>query len=169
VLILTSAFNSWHGLVAHRMPDLRARLAEEHPEVTVWAGGGIVLREQPAGREVLIIHRPHRDDWSFPKGKLDEGETLGQTAEREVEEETGFRCRRIDRLAPVRYTDNRGREKLVVYWTMVAESGEFAPNDEVDTLGWFTVTAARGVLSYERDIELLDAIHPSEPELRLQA
>jgi len=149
--------------------DLLSRLGEEYPEVTVWAGGGVVLREHDGQVEVLLVHRPHREDWSFPKGKLDEGETLGQTAEREVEEETGLRCRRIDRLSPVRYVDNKQREKLVVYWTMEVETGAFTPNDEVDTLGWFSFVAAKNLLTYDRDIRLLDAIPPAEPPLRLHA
>ena len=151
------------------MRDLRAQLAEAHPEVTVWAAGGIVMRDNGGELELLIVHRPDRSDWSFPKGKMDDGETLGRTAEREVEEETGFRCRRLGRLPIVRYVDGKGREKLVVYWTMEIESGAFAPNDEVDTLGWFTLSAAAGVLTYDRDIELLDAIHPTERQLRLLA
>ena len=151
------------------MHDLRAQLAEAHPEITVWAAGGIVMRDNGGELELLIVHRPDRSDWSFPKGKMDDGEKLGETAEREVEEETGFRCRRLDRLPIVRYVDGKGREKLVVYWTMEIESGAFAPNDEVDTLGWFTLSAAAGVLTYERDIELLDAIHPTERQLRLLA
>jgi len=151
------------------MSDLRARLADENPDVTVWAAGGVVLREPQGELEVLLVHRPDRDDWSFPKGKLDDGETLGRAAEREVEEETGFTCRRLDRLPHVRYTDHKDREKLVVYWTMEVESGAFEPNDEVDTLGWFSLIAAAALLSYDRDVELLDAIRPSEPQLRLQA
>ena len=151
------------------MPDLRGQLAEAHPGVTVWAAGGVVMRDNGGELELLIVHRPDRSDWSFPKGKMDDGETLDQTAEREVEEETGFRCRRLDRLPIICYVDGKGREKLVVYWTMDIESGAFAPNDEVDTLGWFTLPAAAGVLTYERDIELLDAIHPTERQLRLLA
>ena len=151
------------------MHDLRAQLAEAHPEITVWAAGGIVMRDNGGELELLIVHRPDSSEWTFPKGKMDDGEKLGETAEREVEEETGFRCRRLDRLPIVRYVDGKGREKLVVYWTMEIESGAFAPNDEVDTLGWFTLSAAAGVLTYERDIELLDAIHPTERQLRLLA
>jgi 8-oxo-dGTP diphosphatase len=150
-------------------PDLRTRLSEEYPDVAVWAAGGIVMREHSGELEVLIAHRPDHDDWSFPKGKMDEGETLGRTAEREVEEETGFKCRRFDRLPVVRYVDAKDREKLVVYWTMEIVSGEFEPNDEVDTFGWFTLSAAEQVLTYERDVDLLDAIRPVKRQLRLLA
>lgn len=141
--------------------DLRSRLADEYPDVTVWAAGGLVLRELDDLIEVLLIHRPRHDDWSFPKGKIDDGETLGQTAEREVEEETGFRCERHERLEPVRYTDARGREKLVVYWTMSILSGAFVPNEEADAIGWFDLTSARNTVTYQRDIEVLDAMTAS--------
>jgi 8-oxo-dGTP pyrophosphatase MutT (NUDIX family) len=115
------------------------------------------------------VHRPHRNDWSLPKGKLDEGETLGQTAEREVWEETGLRCRRLERLPVVRYADNRGREKLVVYWTMEVVNGEFEPNDEVDAMGWFDLASAANVLTYVRDVHVLDAVTPGERHLRMLA
>lgn len=151
------------------MRDLRVRLAEDHPDVEVWAAGGVVMRNHGGTLEVVLVHRPDRSDWSFPKGKMDRGETLGQTSEREVEEETGFRCRRIDRLPVVTYTDSKGREKLVAYWTMEVRSGAFEPNDEVDVLGWFSLVAAERLLSYDRDVELLDAIRPAERQLRLLA
>jgi len=151
------------------MDDLRARLADEHPGVEVWAGGGVVLRKNSCELEVLLVHRPQREDWSFPKGKIDAGELLEETAEREVEEETGYVCRRLDQLPIVRYRDSKNREKLVVYWTMEIQSGEFEPNDEVDAIGWFPLVAAEQILTYERDIELLDAIRPPERQLRLPA
>jgi 8-oxo-dGTP pyrophosphatase MutT (NUDIX family) len=148
------------------MGDLRSRLARTHGEVAVWAAGGVVMRSGDGQDEVLLIHRPHRRDWSFPKGKLDEGETLGRTAEREVEEETGFRCRRLLRLPVVRYRDPRDREKLVVYWTMEVLEGSFVPNSEVDAIGWFDPVSAAAVLSYERDVDLLLAMKDLLPDPR---
>ena len=63
-------------------------------EMVVRAGGGIVWRrEEGGGVEIVLVHRPAYDDWSFPKGKLDPGETEAQAAVREVQEETGLRCR----------------------------------------------------------------------------
>ena len=55
------------------------------------AAGAIVWRHGPDGPEVLLIHRPRRDDWSLAKGKRDPGEQLPQTPVREVVEETGIR------------------------------------------------------------------------------
>src|SRR3954470_10760122 len=58
-------------------------------EHEVLAAGGVVVRD---GR-VAVVHRPKYDDWSLPKGKLDPGEGFEEAALREVEEETGMRCR----------------------------------------------------------------------------
>ena len=57
------------------------------------AAGGIVWRKAQTGVEVLLIHRPSYDDWTFPKGKTDPGESLQTTAVREIAEETGLRVR----------------------------------------------------------------------------
>ena len=60
----------------------------------VRAAGGVVSRRNERGEvEVLLVHRPHHGDWSFPKGKLEPGETDEECALREVWEETGLRCR----------------------------------------------------------------------------
>jgi 8-oxo-dGTP diphosphatase len=123
----------------------------------VKAAGGVVWRRGPSGIEVAVVHRPHRDDWSLPKGKLDPGESWEQAALREVEEEIGLRCRLGRELPPVGYQDNAGREKVVRYWLMEPVSGEFEPNDEVDELRWLIPRAAVGLLSYPRDRELVAA------------
>ena len=119
----------------------------------VEAAGGVVIRD---GR-VAIVHRPRYDDWSFPKGKLDEGESSEDAALREVEEETGLRCRLLDELEPVAYVDPKGRRKVVRYWRMEPVSGAFAANEEVDALEWLALEAALARLSYERDHELVRA------------
>ena len=139
------------------------------PTVEVWAAGGVVLRDHGGNTEVLLIHRPVHCDWSFPKGKLDPGETLGRAARREVHEETGLRCKRLERLPLVRYHDARGRQKAVVYWTMKVLDGQFEPNSEVDALGWFNALSARQVLSYEHDVALLDSVTGIAPSLRMLA
>jgi 8-oxo-dGTP diphosphatase len=115
------------------------------------AAGGVVVRD---GR-VLLVHRPRYDDWTFPKGKLDPGESFEEAAVREVEEETGLRCTLGDELASTRY-DVGGRPKLVRYWLMTPESeAAFEENDETDDLRWLTPDEAKSFLSYARDRELL--------------
>ncbi len=135
-----------------------------HPStgpVLVRAAGGILLRQVRAGRfEVAVIHRPDRDDWSFPKGKLDEGESFEDAALREVLEETGLRCRLVRFVGFTEYRDRRDRPKVVGYWHMEALDGEFRPSREVDDLRWLDLDIAVRALSYRRDRELLAALDP---------
>jgi 8-oxo-dGTP pyrophosphatase MutT (NUDIX family) len=115
----------------------------------VHAAGGVVLRN---GR-VAVVHRPRYDDWSLPKGKLDPGESSEEAALREVEEETGLRCRLVRELPTVQY-DVRGRLKVVRYWAIeVTDETPFVPNDEVDQLRWVEPQEALVLLTYDRERE----------------
>jgi len=123
------------------------------------AAGGIVWRSTKPGRiEVLVVHRPHREDWTFPKGKLEDDETFEQCALREVLEETGLTCRLEEYVGTAEYTHRKGRPKIVAYWLMSVKRGEFAPNDEVDEVVWLSPGKARRLLTYERDREILDLL-----------
>jgi 8-oxo-dGTP diphosphatase len=123
----------------------------------VRAAGGIVWRIDDRGcPEVCLIHRPRYDDWSLPKGKLDEGESFEDAAVREVEEEIGIRPRLSDELPPATYTDHKGRSKLVRYWLMeVEEDRGFVPGDEVDEIKWCSPGEAARCVTYPFDAELL--------------
>ena len=124
----------------------------------VRAAGGLVFREakDPSGElEVAVVHRPRYSDWSLPKGTLDRGEDWEQAALREVSEETGMRCELLRELAPSRYRDRKGREKLVRWWLMRVLEGRFTPGDEVDELRWLAPREAVELLDYEHDRELV--------------
>jgi 8-oxo-dGTP diphosphatase len=124
----------------------------------VKAAGGLVWRRAGDTIAIAIAHRPRYDDWSLPKGKLDAGESWEEAALREVEEETGMRCRLGDELEPVTYQDRKGRDKVVRYWLMEPEDDtDFVPNDEVDQLRWMAPPEALEILSYPRDRELVQA------------
>lgn len=127
----------------------------------VVAAGGIIVDESTADRRVLLVHRPRYDDWSFPKGKLDPGETVEQAALREVREETGLKCRIIRPLAVLSYqyrTRLTGtlKPKVVHYFLMGAISRRIkVPGDEVDFAEWFTFEEASRKLTYSQDREVL--------------
>jgi 8-oxo-dGTP diphosphatase len=122
------------------------------------AAGGLVVRDAADGPEVAVVHRPRYDDWSLPKGKLGEAESWEEAALREVREETGMRCVLGRELAPARYRDRKGRDKLVRYWLMRPLEGSFAPTDEVDELRWLEPSRAVELLDYEHDRELVAAL-----------
>jgi 8-oxo-dGTP diphosphatase len=124
----------------------------------VFAAGGVVWRRAGGGVEIALVHRPRYDDWSLPKGKLDEGERFEDAARREVEEETGLRCALGEFLGETSYRDHKDREKLVRFWAMEAGDGDFEPNDEVDELRWVPLGEARGMLDYDFDRELVDRL-----------
>jgi 8-oxo-dGTP diphosphatase len=127
------------------------------PQKVVRAAGGIVSRKNERGEvEVLLVHRPHRGDWSFPKGKREPGETDEACARREVWEETGLSCALGVELPPVSYRDAQGRAKMVRYWTMTAD-GQAEARNEIDDVRWLGLADAAGVLTYPADRALLVA------------
>ena|SRR5271155_1507800 len=125
----------------------------------VLAGGGLLIRRSLAGKpEIAVVHRPGREDWSFPKGKVEPEESLVECALREVFEETGLVCRLGRFVGTTEYRDRKDRPKIVSYWAMEVESGSFKPNNEVDGLSWLDLDAASSLLTYERDRELLGSL-----------
>lgn len=124
----------------------------------VLAAGGVIVRTCPDGIEVAVVHRPHRHDWSFPKGHIEANEGPEQAAVREVEEETGFICRLVHPLGTIGYTDQRDRPKLVTYWAMAVRAGAFTANVEVDRLEWLAPASAARRLSYASDRTVLDRL-----------
>jgi 8-oxo-dGTP diphosphatase len=126
-------------------------------ERQVEAAGGVVVKD---GR-VLLVHRPRYDDWTLPKGKLDQGESFEEAALREVREETGLRCTLGRELARTEYRDHKSRPKVVRYWLMEVEDGDFEPNDEVDEVRWLEAGEAARELTYERDRALLEDLPSS--------
>lgn len=137
--------------------------------LAVHAAGAVVWRVTRRTLEVLLVHRPRYDDWSWPKGKVDPGELLPACAVREVAEETGLRVVLGQPLPPVSYRVDDGRKKVCHYWaaSVVPEDGPIAmaqgavapvDPDEVDEMAWMPATKARALLSRPSDRTPLDAL-----------
>ncbi|UPK75767.1 NUDIX domain-containing protein [Nocardioidaceae bacterium SCSIO 66511] len=128
---------------------------------TVEAAGAVTWRRADGHTEVLLIHRPKYDDWSFPKGKLDRGERAVHASVREVEEETGVRVRLGMPLVTHEYEMRTNGTKRVHYWTArpigADDVSAYAPNHEVDGVRWVRLRDASALLTYERDRDVLDA------------
>jgi 8-oxo-dGTP pyrophosphatase MutT (NUDIX family) len=122
------------------------------------ASGGVVVRDGPEGTEVLVVHRPRYDDWTFAKGKAQPGESDEDCALREVEEETGLRCELVRELPPTEYVDGHGRPKRVRYWLMRPVGGELRFLHEVDDAAWLSSGDAARRLSYPRDLHVLEDV-----------
>ena len=131
------------------------------PGTPVLAAGAVLWRETKRGVEILLVYRTQHRDTSLPKGKVDPGETLPETAVREIAEETGLVVALGPPLGVVEYQLPNGRDKVVYYWA--AEVGElaianstFVANDEIESLHWMSPADARATLSYPHDVDIVD-------------
>ena len=122
-----------------------------------------MTRAGRAGLEVVLVHRPRYDDWTFPKGKAHVGESDEDCALREVEEETALRCELGAELPSTSYVDGKGRDKRVRYWRMRPLDGILRPQNEIDAAEWLAVADARTRLSYDRDLGVLEALAALHP------
>ncbi len=127
----------------------------------VLAAGALCWRVVDGKVRILLVHRGDRADVSLPKGKVDPGETLPQTAVRELQEETGLAIVLGAPLGTVEYVLPNGRDKVVYYWSAevddaVLAKSSFQPNDEIAALAWVSIKKARAQLSYPHDLDVLD-------------
>lgn len=127
----------------------------------VLAAGALCWRDTSAGLRVLVVRRAARADVSLPKGKVDAGETLPETAVREIREETGVTIALGAPLGRVDYRLPSGRDKVVRYWAAevhdhALELARFTPNDEIAGLEWLSIDKARKRLTYPHDVDIVD-------------
>jgi 8-oxo-dGTP pyrophosphatase MutT (NUDIX family)/phosphohistidine phosphatase SixA len=145
----------------------------------VEAAGALVWRLRQGRLQVVLVHRPRYKDWSWPKGKLDPGESLPGAAVREVSEETGYDVILGIPLPSLEYPLVDGRIKRVTYWAaQVAGRPDAAAliarppvprasTEEIDRTRWLDVAAAAEKLTNVLDCEPLNALVDAHAKGRL--
>ena len=137
-------------------------------DIKVVAAGALCWRTRNGELEVLMIHRPRYKDWSWPKGKLDAGETTPECAIREVEEEAGVRIRLGIPLPATVYPVASGL-KIVHYWAARIQEGKPRPDGkEVDEVRWCTPAEAHAQLANPSDRLPLQALEEAHAGNRLR-
>ena len=129
----------------------------------IFAAGAVCWREVGKDLMVAIIHRGRYHDWSFPKGKVDSGETLAEAAVREIKEETGLKVKLGVPLSTVSYPIDKAKTKVVHYWAAKVSdkalaNSKFKPDEEVSEVVWVKADQAFEKLSYKHDRELLQEV-----------
>ncbi len=128
----------------------------------VLAAGAVCWKVTAAGKlRILVVHRTQHKDTSLPKGKLDPGETLPETAVREIAEETGLVVGLGPPLGIVEYVMPNGRQKKVYYWSaevdpLAIANSTFVSNDEIEQLTWLSLKKARERMSFAADLDIVD-------------
>ena len=122
---------------------------------TIQAAGAVVWRNNKDKTEVAIIHRPKYNDWSFPKGKLEVGESLIACAHREVFEETNIQTEFGPFLGDIEYLTPDGKKQVSFWAAKAITHKDFSPNSEVDQLKWVEVKKLKELLTLETDKKIL--------------
>jgi len=130
-------------------------------DTAVYAAGGVVWRLVDGKLHVLVVHRTAYADLTLPKGKVEPGESLAETAAREIFEETGIRVALGVPVGVSKYRLPSKRQKIVHYWSAEASddairASTFVPNKEIAAVEWLTPRKALARLSYPVDIEILE-------------
>lgn len=140
------------------MPTTRARRPSRVRDAT--AAGGVVVRGSGDGLEVVVAGREADRTWVFPKGTPDGGETIEETALREVREESGLDVSIVRPIGTIEYWFAGPGErvhKLVHFFLMTAHGGDLSRHDhEYDEVRWVPVALARRLLTYDTYREMLD-------------
>lgn len=129
----------------------------------IYAAGAVCWREEGKTLLVALIHRGRYQDWTFPKGKVDPGETLAEAAVREVKEETGLKVKLGVPLETVSYPLDKSKTKIVHYWAAKVTDkalarSKFKPDEEVSEVVWLKADEAFAKLSYKHDRDLLQEV-----------
>ena len=145
-------------------------MSSDRNPVVVEAAGAVLWRVRQGRLQVALVHRPRYRDWSWPKGKLDPGESVAAAAIREVSEETAYDTVLGMRLPTLEYRLSDNRLKRAHYWAaqvagrpdaaalLARPPVPLASRGEIDQVRWFDADAAARRLTRDQDREVLEPV-----------
>ena len=135
------------------------------------SAGGVVYRVREGRPEIVLVARPVTNLWALPKGTPNPGESLEETALREVSEETGLEVEIVEPISEIAYsfhvTDGRVRiDKVVHHFLMTATGGDVSHHDhEYDLVGWYGLTEALRLMTYDNERTVVERARARLDEL----
>lgn len=126
------------------------------------SAGGVIWKKSESGLQIILVSVKNGQAWCLPKGIVDKGETMEETAVREVREETGLTGRIMDKLGDISYwfyvkEDNTKCRKTVHFYLMEYISGDTADHDfEVDEAVWFPPDIALKKVTFKGDRAMIE-------------
>ncbi len=131
----------------------------EYPDKPVVAVGAVVLKKN----SVLLIKRakePNKGSWSLPGGRQELGESIGQTAEREVLEETGVRVSSSALVDIVDSITRDDQDRIVYHYTLVEMlciwlSGEPHADDDALEARWVDLQEIENIGLWDETVRII--------------
>lgn len=128
------------------------------------SAGGVAYRDGDSGREMVVIKTTEEGRWQLPKGIIDPGETEEQAALREVREEAGINCERVELIDTIEYWfvasydgPRKRYHKKVSFFLMKYLSGDVADHDhEVTEARWVPFDDALRLLAFKNEKDVVE-------------
>lgn len=124
------------------------------------SSGGVIVRSAEDDLEVVLVGRERPRRWMLPKGTPIQGESLEQTARREVLEETGLEVRILERIGAITYwfaIAGARHHKIVHFYLLEATGGDTANHDwEHDFVAWMPAGEALRHMSFHNEATIVE-------------
>jgi 8-oxo-dGTP pyrophosphatase MutT (NUDIX family) len=129
------------------------------------SSGGVLFKAKEDGIQVVLIsHHNQRGKliWCLPKGSVEKGESLRETALREVREETGVVGRILEKIGQIQYWFYSKEEETKIFKTVhfylleYLEGNEKDHDSEVDEARWVALQQALGMLTHSSERAIME-------------